>query len=297
MTRTAVNLIVGQPFNPYGQFRGVFIPLGLLGYRGLSDGAKLLYGRLCLFAGKAGDCFADRESLAKEMGSSVATVGRQIEELVRKGFIRRVRRGSGLAAKCEFLWHAALESSQRGKSDSAEVSHQDSAEVSHQERVRQRKSEPSDSSEVRCLIKEEKIPLKDSLTPEGISDTVSRKGGMKSLTPIEAKIATVAGEIHERHPPVRRCGPGEVRRKLQNIVRSVRAPDRMSLLDTINENHRLWCGDHEWTKDGGQFAKGLDNWLAPSMDRYLTRPAKPVAIPSQSQIPYAEDYIRRIQAE
>ena len=67
---------IGQPFNPWKRFNGVFIPLGLLTHPGLSDRAKLFYGRLCLYAGKDGACFAGRKTMATDMGVSVATITR-----------------------------------------------------------------------------------------------------------------------------------------------------------------------------------------------------------------------------
>ena len=35
------NLAVGQPFNPYKLFTGIFVPEALVRFRGLSSGAKL----------------------------------------------------------------------------------------------------------------------------------------------------------------------------------------------------------------------------------------------------------------
>ena len=43
--------VVGQAFNPYKFFTGIFIPEQICRYKGLSTGAKLIYGRLCRYAG------------------------------------------------------------------------------------------------------------------------------------------------------------------------------------------------------------------------------------------------------
>lgn len=48
---------IGDPFNPYGMFSGIWIPESLLKYSALSPSAKLLYGRLARFAGENGRCF------------------------------------------------------------------------------------------------------------------------------------------------------------------------------------------------------------------------------------------------
>jgi hypothetical protein len=128
---------IGQPFNPWRRFNGVFVPLGLLAFPGLSDGAKLLYGRLGLYAGKDGACYAGRDTMAKDMGVHVATITRLLNELTQAGFIRRIRRGPGRNDACEFLYHAALIESEKLPSDVAEMRDQgagdDVAELQHQD--------------------------------------------------------------------------------------------------------------------------------------------------------------------
>jgi hypothetical protein len=92
------------------------------------------------------------------------------------------------------------------------------------------------------------------------------------LSPLEAKIQETARSIHGRHPAIRRCGIAEVRKSLDTICNRAKAPERLTLLDTINTNHRAWCETEQWVKDGGEFSKGLENWLAPTKERYLTAP-------------------------
>ncbi len=41
----------------------------------------------------------------------------------------------------------------------------------------------------------------------------------------------------------------------------------LELLHEINAYHAGKCSSVDWTKDGGEFAKSLENWLAPTMDR------------------------------
>src|SRR5665213_3020750 len=111
----------GQPFNPWKRFTGGFIPLGMLAYPGLSDRAKLFYGRLCLYAGKDGDCFAGRKKMATDMDVSVATITRLLNELARTRFIRPKRRGPHRTDVIEFLYHPALIQSQKTPLDVAEM--------------------------------------------------------------------------------------------------------------------------------------------------------------------------------
>jgi hypothetical protein len=96
---------------------------------------------------------------------------------------------------------------------------------------------------------------------------------VQALNPLEAKIEQTASAIHTRHPAIRQCGIGEVRALLVKIVKRVPAAERLKLLNIIDENHRASCATSDWQKEDGQFAKGLDNWLAPTKERYLTQPA------------------------
>ena len=41
-----VCLEIGQPFNPFRLFNGIFIPDALARQKGISSGAKMIYGRL-----------------------------------------------------------------------------------------------------------------------------------------------------------------------------------------------------------------------------------------------------------
>src|ERR1044072_7787075 len=52
---------VGDAFNPYGMFNGIWVPEQLLRCSDLSASAKLLYGRLARFAGENGRCFPSVE--------------------------------------------------------------------------------------------------------------------------------------------------------------------------------------------------------------------------------------------
>ena len=53
-----VSLQIGQPFNPFKLFTGIFIPEALVRAKGVSPGAKLTYGRLSRYAGQDGSCSA-----------------------------------------------------------------------------------------------------------------------------------------------------------------------------------------------------------------------------------------------
>ena len=109
-------LRVGDPFNPYKIFYGIFLPDGLVGYDNdkLSWGAKILWGKLAKFAGQDGDCYPSQDTLAKQMGSvSVRTIRDYSTALVRERFIRAIQKGLNQSNHYHFLWHECLKSSLR----------------------------------------------------------------------------------------------------------------------------------------------------------------------------------------
>jgi hypothetical protein len=105
---------VGQPFNPFKLFTGIFIPEGLVRAKAISPGAKLAYGRLARYAGQKGQCYPAVDTLAAEIGVGSRQTQRYIGELEREKLIRRVSRFSERdnaqsSNFFEFLWHPLLE--------------------------------------------------------------------------------------------------------------------------------------------------------------------------------------------
>ena len=90
---------VGLPFKPYNKMIGAWIPEALMELPNLSPLAKLLYGRLCQHGGKDGLIFPSQETLAKELGVSVSTIKRGLNELKEAGFIGVVRTRKETAPK------------------------------------------------------------------------------------------------------------------------------------------------------------------------------------------------------
>ena len=110
-----ISLQPGQPFNPYGLFHGAFIPEAICKYRGLSPGAKVVYARLCRYAGKDGYAYPALKTLTKETGISETQARGYVKELEKERFIavdrenRHYRKdGSGGSNRYSFLWHAAF---------------------------------------------------------------------------------------------------------------------------------------------------------------------------------------------
>jgi hypothetical protein len=80
---------VGQPFNPYRPFTGIFIPEALARYCDVSPTAKLAYGRLVRCAGEDGRCFPSVKALARKIGVQERRARACLAELEAAGFIRR----------------------------------------------------------------------------------------------------------------------------------------------------------------------------------------------------------------
>jgi len=111
---------------------------------------------------------------------------------------------------------------------------------------------------------------------------------------LDTTMDRVAQSIHGRHPAVRRdCGAAAVRKKLVAILKhkSVPSSERVSFLQALDETHGRMCLSPQWTKDGGAFAKSLENWLAPTMERYEAAPT------AQSAPPAAVKNIDQLRAE
>ena len=103
-----VALHVGQPFNPFRLFTGIFIPEALVQSKLVSPGAKMAYGRLTRYAGQDGKCFPAVETLGQEIGVGERQAQRYLGELERTKLIRRRSRFLEQAQTSnliEFLWH------------------------------------------------------------------------------------------------------------------------------------------------------------------------------------------------
>lgn len=146
----------GEPYSPYRLFLCAFVPLPIMGMPDLSAGAKLLFGRLALYAGQNTKCYPGLSRLATDLGASVDSIGRWLAELQNAKLLNRAQKGAGKTAECEFTWHSALSAAasaevQRLNPASAELQNQASAETGDQlPQIR-----GSASAESRMPLKEE----------------------------------------------------------------------------------------------------------------------------------------------
>jgi hypothetical protein len=104
---------VGERFNPYKLFNGLFIPEAVARYRGLSAGAKIIYGRLYRYAGENGDAHPSIETLGAEVGLGETQARQYLRELTRGAFVecehQHDETGRQTSNQYYFLWHEAFD--------------------------------------------------------------------------------------------------------------------------------------------------------------------------------------------
>ena len=103
---------IGEPFNPFALFAGIFIPESLVRSRAISAGPKLVYGRLARYAGRDGKCWPSVATLAQEIGLGKRQTQKYLAELEQEKLIRRINRfrdGAQTSNLFQFLWHPVFD--------------------------------------------------------------------------------------------------------------------------------------------------------------------------------------------
>ncbi len=111
--------------NIFKKYLTLTIPEGVARYRGLSPGAKLVFGRLYRYAGPKGYAYPSQVVLAEEVGMSERQAKSYLSELVESDFIS-IRRQYHTVAIYEFLDHPALHG-EVGEARAVKVKVQDAA--------------------------------------------------------------------------------------------------------------------------------------------------------------------------
>jgi hypothetical protein len=101
--------------------------------------------------------------------------------------------------------------------------------------------------------------------------------------PYRDVLEQVARSIHGRHPNAyqrRDLSVAVVEKKLEAILKHKRVAtaEAETFLRRIDRNHAAMCSSETWQKDGGQFAKSLRNYLAPTEERYDAEQVAPARI-------------------
>lgn len=104
---------VGERFNPYRTFTGnfvsdAFVPDAISKYRNLPPGSKLVYARLCRYAGEHGEAYPAIPKVAEDVGMSERQCWRYLKHLVDQRFLE-VESRDGHSSVYSFLWHPCFE--------------------------------------------------------------------------------------------------------------------------------------------------------------------------------------------
>jgi hypothetical protein len=266
----------------------IMVPYAVFSDPNLSHAAKLVYGRLKLYAGKRGHCCPKQETLAGEVCLSDRQLQRMLTQLRDEGWISWDRS----RANCTYTVH--VERPEMAGPDTTKMSHLEEYEIRQKRRVRYDKNDHSGQPLYR---KEKKFEKMSPLTPEGQGSEIPDSGQL-SLAPevlstevngnhnhaakpdLSEVIHQIAERIHQRHPhssdfPRRDCSAARVGKLLTSILKRISAAERQSYLERIDRNHAGMCESESWQKDGGQYVKGLGGWLAPTKELYLVEPPAP----------------------
>ncbi len=82
---------VGEPFNPYWIFGGIFIPNCVLQNPNLSSTAKLCWGCIVEPAKEDEETPLNQETLATKLGESAQQISRALKELENNKFITQIK--------------------------------------------------------------------------------------------------------------------------------------------------------------------------------------------------------------
>jgi len=93
---------------PCKQFGGARIPDAVMRMSGLSAGAKAVYQRLALCAGKRGIAFPSQKWIAEALSLSVRSVANHLNALLKLGLIATSSRGAGRSLNYYFPYHPAM---------------------------------------------------------------------------------------------------------------------------------------------------------------------------------------------
>ena len=102
-------LSAGETYNPWRLFVGCVIPNAILRCTELSSTAKLVFGKLCQFAGENGQAYPSYKTLGREVGVKQRQAMRAVQELMDFGLIHPINQnrpdGGSSSNVYEFLWH------------------------------------------------------------------------------------------------------------------------------------------------------------------------------------------------
>jgi hypothetical protein len=86
----------------------------------------------------------------------------------------------------------------------------------------------------------------------------------------------------------RDIGVTKVETLLLAIIRRKKLSGEKAIAFTrdLADRHERWCKSEQWREEGGRYAKSLENWLAPTKERYEADP--PMDVGSDANNGYYE---------
>lgn len=117
--------------------------------------------------------------------------------------------------------------------------------------------------------------VKNTSSAANASETKFESKQRREPTELDRTISEIVPRMVERHLPKRRCSSTVVEMKLRAIAKSLPPIDRLHEIREIDRRHAGWCASHDWTKEGGQYWKGLKAWLNPSEGLWRLEPPTP----------------------
>lgn len=209
----------GQRFNPYGIFKGIYIPDCIAKTKLLTPVEKLVWGRLCKHAGGDGLCYPSFTKIAGALGISRSGAIKSVASLVSKGFLEKhSQAGTSFEGprkrtnRYTFIWHPCL-------NDGLKFTGQLSESVNEKSSPSGGLSEPSlvyrvDSSSSQSRLKEihkenqEKtttttMPVEGGLSPLEASGGCGSSLSDEQLRYIQLQVEYTAAHGDLRKPPRR----------------------------------------------------------------------------------------------
>jgi uncharacterized protein YdaU (DUF1376 family) len=177
------------------------------------------------------------------------------------------------------------------------------------EREKQQKWAEKSSTGGRNSAESKKLQKTNQLPKGGSTLLLLSSSSDKPLSPFQAVLDQASTDIHQTHPPNRRdIGPSEVRKRLVAILKHKRLvtaegkplDETAAYVRKIVAIHQAKSESEDWTKNGGEYAKALSNYLAATMERYEQEPptlfaarASPVRdVPAVDTRPLGEIFLR-----
>jgi hypothetical protein len=207
---------IGEAFNPFRQFRGLYVPEALAPRREIPPGAKLIYGRLMRYAGRDGACYPRVDTLGEQVGIGERMAQKHVRLLERMRLLRIDKRydrhGGQTSNGYVFLWHEIFDEWEHKEQQAKEGVNSDSPSPAKDSSPRPVKwSSPKESQYKESQIEEcgglkgEHDPVHPGSPKESQGDTVAF-GGLDFYSDPSAKVKRTAAEWKDHLKALRDAG-------------------------------------------------------------------------------------------